>query len=104
MKVCKLCGEDCSTRPRVKDAQGSYYCKTCHAAALEQREQREARETDTASQQEADDAYSLLDEIVAESAAASMASDSSSQQDAIPCPSCGTDVPPAARTILRFGR
>ncbi|MFG0284309.1 MAG: hypothetical protein ACF8R7_07790 [Phycisphaerales bacterium JB039] len=29
MKVCRICGQDCSTRPRVKDPQGNYYCKTC---------------------------------------------------------------------------
>lgn len=28
-KTCRLCGEDCSNRPRVKDAQGRYFCKSC---------------------------------------------------------------------------
>lgn len=28
-KVCTLCGEDCSSRPRVKDQQGRYFCKSC---------------------------------------------------------------------------
>ena len=39
-KVCILCGEDCSSRPRVKDAQGRYSCKACHAAALEEATRR----------------------------------------------------------------
>lgn len=33
-KVCVICGEDCSDRPRVKDRRGRYYCKACHDRAL----------------------------------------------------------------------
>lgn len=29
-KVCKHCGQDCTSRPRVKDAAGRYYCRECH--------------------------------------------------------------------------
>ncbi len=28
-KICAVCGEDCSDRPRVKDKAGRYYCKPC---------------------------------------------------------------------------
>ena len=28
-KICIVCGEDCSTRPRVKNPQGEYACRTC---------------------------------------------------------------------------
>lgn len=28
-KICVRCGEDCSDRPRVKDALGHYYCQPC---------------------------------------------------------------------------
>src|SRR4051812_34500135 len=28
-KVCVACGQDCSARPRTKDAQGRYTCKAC---------------------------------------------------------------------------
>ncbi|MDQ7012456.1 MAG: zinc ribbon domain-containing protein [Planctomycetota bacterium] len=28
-KICGICGEDCSDRPRVKDRHGRYYCKAC---------------------------------------------------------------------------
>jgi hypothetical protein len=34
MKVCIYCAEDCSSRPRTKDAQGRYACRSCHEAAL----------------------------------------------------------------------
>lgn len=33
-KVCFICHEDCSTRPRTKDAQGRYACKACLDQAL----------------------------------------------------------------------
>jgi hypothetical protein len=29
-KICVVCGCDCSTRPRVKDPRGRYYCKPCY--------------------------------------------------------------------------
>lgn len=28
-KICTVCGQDCSTKPRTKDAQGRYVCKEC---------------------------------------------------------------------------
>ncbi len=28
-KICIVCGEDCSTRPRVKNPQGEYACRAC---------------------------------------------------------------------------
>lgn len=28
-KVCGICGEDCSAKPRVKDRRGRYFCKSC---------------------------------------------------------------------------
>jgi len=29
-KLCVICGEDCSTRPRIKDKQGRYACRACY--------------------------------------------------------------------------
>lgn len=37
-RICQLCGEDCTRRPRVKDSHGRYYCAPCA--------QRAARATD----------------------------------------------------------
>lgn len=28
-KICTVCGQDCSNKPRTKDAQGRYVCKEC---------------------------------------------------------------------------
>lgn len=30
-KICVICHEDCSARPRIKDGQGRYACKACAA-------------------------------------------------------------------------
>ena len=40
-KICVHCGEDCSTRPRVKDSHDNYYCKTCHEKVEKNQRQRE---------------------------------------------------------------
>ncbi|MCH7849181.1 MAG: hypothetical protein IIB53_12550 [Planctomycetes bacterium] len=34
LKICVICGEDCSGRPRIKDSKGRYCCKSCHEEAL----------------------------------------------------------------------
>lgn len=39
-KVCTICGEDCSTKPRTKDGNGRYYCKPCYEQANAQRKAR----------------------------------------------------------------
>jgi hypothetical protein len=36
-KVCVICREDCSHRPRTKDASGRYYCTPCYAQAIARR-------------------------------------------------------------------
>ena len=41
-KVCVHCGEDCSTRPRVKDSHDNYYCKACHEKVEKKQREREA--------------------------------------------------------------
>jgi len=33
-KICVICHEDCSTRPRTKDQHGRYYCKPCYESAI----------------------------------------------------------------------
>ena len=31
-KTCVICGEDCSGRPRIKNARGQYACRSCYEA------------------------------------------------------------------------
>lgn len=35
-KICVICHEDCSTRPRLKDRAGQYYCRKCVNVAKRQ--------------------------------------------------------------------
>jgi uncharacterized membrane protein required for colicin V production len=44
-KVCVICGEDCSTRPRTKDPRGHYYCLSCYEQARRKLEQNQAVNT-----------------------------------------------------------
>ncbi len=32
-KICVICGQECSAKPRVKDHNGRYYCTGCHESA-----------------------------------------------------------------------
>lgn len=41
-KICVLCREDCSYKPRIKDSHGNYYCKNCHQAAEQRKTGRKA--------------------------------------------------------------
>lgn len=41
-KRCRKCGLELSSRPRVKDSHGRYYCKPCYDAARILRQQKEA--------------------------------------------------------------
>ncbi len=41
-KTCVLCGEDCSGKPRTKDARGRYYCQPCYDEAKRQVDARKA--------------------------------------------------------------
>ncbi len=71
-KICVICGEDCSGRPRTKDPRGHYYCLTCYEQAKHRLEQKHAANTAAppvpqAPTTEADDNSvlgDLLDEVV----------------------------------------
>jgi len=39
-KLCVVCGEDCSAKPRVKDETGNYACRECAGAAAQQQQQQ----------------------------------------------------------------
>jgi hypothetical protein len=42
-KVCALCGCDCTSRPRVKDGKGRYYCRECYDRAKQTAQRPVAR-------------------------------------------------------------
>ncbi len=41
-KVCRVCSEDCSDRPRTKDRAGNYYCKVCYEQATQKKKHAKA--------------------------------------------------------------
>ena len=43
-KICAICGEDCSARPRVKDPKGRYFCRACYEQAMRRRQAVAQRE------------------------------------------------------------
>jgi len=43
-KLCVVCGEDCSAKPRVKDERGNYACRECADAAAQQQQQKQQQQ------------------------------------------------------------
>jgi hypothetical protein len=124
-KVCVLCGQDCSTRPRVKDQHGRYYCRECHekekqsrtaaakapppAAAAKAptpaavppiaagRSKPKAPPAPRASSDE-DQGFGLMDALgEAEASAADVV------REQCPCPSCRMPMPKDAVICMRCG-
>ncbi|MGD2111470.1 MAG: hypothetical protein PVI86_19000 [Phycisphaerae bacterium] len=42
-KTCRICGRDCSDRPRMKDKKGHYFCRECFDRAKEELAARKQR-------------------------------------------------------------
>jgi hypothetical protein len=82
-KICVICRQDCSDRPRIKDPKGRYCCKSCYESARQAAEaRREAAAAEPAGFGAADEPP--LDPMPLESTAAAA------------CPSCGTALPAQA--------
>lgn len=100
-KVCVVCGEDCSSRPRTKDKLGRYYCNQCYARA------RSARSSlGTASMSAPGIPAIELDGAVDAKVMAELmpyAPDEASQPPAIHCPACGYQVSPDAIICIHCG-
>ena len=85
-KICGLCGEDCSNRPRIKDPKGRYYCKACHELALARREAVNATasppsEPSPERQPEGDEHLAIMGELAEQVALPPV--------QGTPCPGCG---------------
>ena len=64
-KICVICGEDCSGRPRIKDPKGHYYCKSCHEKANQRLEgHRAADESARAAPPDEAEPLGLLDDAL----------------------------------------
>ncbi len=69
-KICVICGEDCSGRPRIKDPKGHYYCKSCHEKVNQRLEgHRAADESARAAPADEAEPLGLLDDSPDESPA-----------------------------------
>ncbi|MHC5115364.1 MAG: rhomboid family intramembrane serine protease [Planctomycetota bacterium] len=108
-KICAICGECCADRPRVKDARGHYYCKSCHDAALAQKRARQAApappEPEPAPPPEPgepeDDPYAIMPEIFDPPAAPV-----EPQPEPVAtgsCPSCDHPLPADAQICVHCG-
>lgn len=82
-KVCTICGEDCSQRPRIRDAQGRYTCKAC----------AEARAASA----------SKLAPQTAPSPAAEGVNAAFADFDFAPCPGCGAPLKSAVNVCVSCG-
>lgn len=98
-KICAICGEDCSSKPRTKDAAGHYYCRECHEAALRKR-RAAARPTPrpepppSIAPPDDGDAYGILGALVEEAQA---------EAGVIHCPGCGAEMPAGAVICTNCG-
>ncbi len=43
-KICRVCGVDCSNKPRTKDSKGRYYCKACYEKVLRAKKAKAAQQ------------------------------------------------------------
>jgi hypothetical protein len=91
MKVCRICQEDCSSKPRVRDAEGNYYCKAC----LERQKASgaaPAAAAAAAAPASADRGYSLADLM-----------EDNGLEGAQMCPQCGNAMRVGAALCIRCG-
>ncbi len=92
-KICGICHEDCSDRPRVKDRQGRYFCKTCAMA--------HAKKPAAAEPAPDDDPYALDD---SDPGASPLPIEMLDYVDrSPPCPVCMHSMPPEAKVCVACG-
>lgn len=88
VKICVICGDDCSSKPRTKDAHGRYYCTSCYQSALRVRKNSGAKQSPLPADEVAIDLVSPQDE-----------GEKMSRNDSLEgivaltlCPGCGTSI------------
>ena len=88
-KVCVVCGIDCSNKPRTKDAQGRYTCRSCFAAVA-----AKPKQARPVQQPEASDEEAVMAALLASSPGPAAAET---------CPACGNGMAPGAVLCLLCG-
>ena len=97
-KICVVCSEDCSSRPRVKDKKGQYYCRQCYQDAVQRKRVQAAPvkpppPPPPPQSEDDDDQFDLLADLAEHAASAP-----SVEQEGSECPSCRK--PMAAQAIV----
>lgn len=111
-KICTVCREDCSSRPRTKDLQGRYTCKSCLERGAAAKPSTPARPAPAAPPPpppiplEDDVPASFWNDLPAQSAAAMVPCPNCSAQltaDAVICLSCGHNRQTGKAKKIRVG-
>jgi hypothetical protein len=96
-KVCIVCGQDCSDRPRIKDAQGRYACKPCAAAASKRARSVQASRAQADPEPDAPE----FDAVIGALASAGAPEGAIRTMEA--CPKCGGPVLPGQVICVQCG-
>jgi hypothetical protein len=101
-KICVICGEDCSARPRLKDSGGQYACQSCVEARRPQAPKARARPAPAAvAVDQAPDAGGgigfSMDDYLGDAAPAASADPGSH------CPNCGAGKAAGAVVCMQCG-
>ena len=102
-KICGICAEDCSDRPRVKDQKGRYFCKACVDARTNQRtaEQTVPSAGDEPFELDDGDAFQIAEE---EPGARPLPIDLLDQTEPVRgCPICLKSMPKGAKICVSCG-
>ncbi len=98
-KTCGICQEDCSDRPRVKDAKGRYYCKSC---AMDRAASHATEEAHLPPPEDDANPYAI-DEGDFGTAAPLPAGMLDLTDRSSPCPACMHSMPPGAKVCVSCG-
>jgi hypothetical protein len=92
IKVCAICGADVKSRPRVKDAQGRYFCRECAArirAELADKVRDSVTQPVIPSDEDADIMARLVEESLTRSAEVCPSCRRPWTEGAVVCTGCG---------------
>lgn len=103
-KICGICHQDCSDRPRVKDQRGRYFCKACAAAHAGRAAPAPAPASQPVAQadtQPDEHPYALDDADPGSSPLPIELLDH--VERSTPCPACMHSMPPGAKVCVACG-
>jgi ribosomal protein L37E len=97
LKICAICGKDCSGQKRIKDKEGRYYHRACFQQA---KQARKAKSTHRIDREEETDPYALdLDE----KPSTGTVQIEGEEVPTHPCPNCGKPMSTNAMTCGHCG-